>query len=131
MSPLNCTEILSPPEVPIGSKNSFSGGAYGDPKGVFTIKDLVRFHVIQLALQKKISNAQGASQLGLSVRQFIRLKKKVLQKDPQAFLQGWEKITDDGREEAAFIYYQPTGWPEEETYVVGMQYKLLPEGGQG
>jgi len=58
------------------------------PKGVFTVKDLVRFHVIQLALQKKISNAQGASQLGLSVRQFIRLKKKVLQKGPQALLHG-------------------------------------------
>ncbi|OAG28131.1 hypothetical protein TH606_03040 [Thermodesulfatator autotrophicus] len=46
--------------------------------------------------------------------------------------EAWEKITDDGREEAAFIYYQPTGWPEEETYVVvrqkrdGKQGRLFP-----
>ena len=44
----------------------------------------------------------------------------------------WEKIKDDGTEEAAFIYYQPTGWPEEETYVVvrqkedGGQRRLFP-----
>lgn len=35
----------------------------------------------------------------------------------------WERITNDGTEEAAFLYYQPTGWPEEETYVVVRQKK--------
>jgi len=42
--------------------------------------------------------------------------------------EAWEKITDDGREEAAFIYHQPAGWPEEETYVVVRQKR---DGGQG
>ena len=35
--------------------------------------------------------------------------------------EAWEKIKDDGTQEAAFIYYQPSGWPEEETYVVVRQ----------
>ena len=46
--------------------------------------------------------------------------------------QVWEKISEDGSEEATFIYYQPAGWREEETYVVirqredGGQRRLFP-----
>ncbi len=44
----------------------------------------------------------------------------------------WEKISEDGIEEATFIYYQPAGWREEETYVVvrqkedGRQGRIFP-----
>ena len=41
--------------------------------------------------------------------------------------QVWEKISEDGSEEATFIYYQPAGWREEETYVVIRQRE---DGGQ-
>jgi len=46
--------------------------------------------------------------------------------------EAWEKISDDGSEEATFIYHQPTGWRQEETYVVirqredGGQRRLFP-----
>lgn len=54
----------------------------------FTMKELKRYGVIQSLMAKKMTNAEAAACLGLSTRQIIRIKKKVLQKGPLGVIHG-------------------------------------------
>ncbi|MBW2146627.1 MAG: ISNCY family transposase [Deltaproteobacteria bacterium] len=52
------------------------------------MKELKRYGVIQSLMSKKMTNAEAAACLGLSTRQIIRIKKKVMQKGPLGILHG-------------------------------------------
>lgn len=54
----------------------------------FTMRETVRYGVIQVLLEKKINNKEAASALGLSMRQVQRIKKKVTQQGPEGLLHG-------------------------------------------
>ncbi len=59
-----------------------------DTEVTFTMKELKRYEVIQFLMAKKMTNAQAAACLGLSTRQIIRIKKKVMLKGPAGVLHG-------------------------------------------
>jgi len=51
-------------------------------------KEITRYQVIKNSLDRKISNNQAASLLGLSKRQIIRLKNKVREADLRGIVHG-------------------------------------------
>jgi transposase len=54
----------------------------GEKLFLMTQKQLNRFHVINMVIDKKMTNKEAAASLGLSVRQIIRLKKGVIKEGP-------------------------------------------------
>lgn len=54
----------------------------------FTMRETVRYGVIQALLEKKINNKEAALALGLSMRQLQRIKKQVAQRGPEGIHHG-------------------------------------------
>jgi len=52
----------------------------GEKYYIMSQKQLNRFHVLSMVIDKKMTNSEAAESLGLSVRQIIRLKKGVMNK---------------------------------------------------
>lgn len=54
----------------------------GEKNYLMSQKQLNRYHVISMVIDKKMTNSEAADSLGLSVRQIIRLKKGVMNEGP-------------------------------------------------